>query len=46
MPLTKKVKVAKFLFLNEKSYIKTDIDFNFGRNIRIYQPFKVIFSEA
>ena len=32
MSLTTKVKVAKFLFLNEKSYNKTDIDFNFGRH--------------
>ena len=31
MPLTTKVKVAKF-FLNEKSYNKTVIDFNFGRH--------------
>ena len=30
MSLTTKVKVAKFLFLNEKSYNKTVIDFNFG----------------
>ena len=27
-----KVKVAKFSFLNEKSYNKTVIDFNFGRH--------------
>ena len=27
-----KVKVAKFTFLNEKSYNKTVIDFNFGRH--------------
>ena len=26
------MKVAKFSFLNEKSYNKTDIDFNFGRH--------------
>ena len=32
MPLTTKVKVAKFSFLNEKSYTKTVIDFNFGRH--------------
>ena len=32
MSLTTKVKVAKFLFLNEKSYNKTVIDFNFGRH--------------
>ena len=32
MPLTTKVKVAKFSFLNEKSYNKTVIDFNFGRH--------------
>ena len=31
MSLTIKVKVAKFSFLNEKSYNKTVIDFNFGR---------------
>ena len=31
MSLTTKVKVAKFSFLNEKSYNKTVIDFNFGR---------------
>ena len=32
MSLTTKVKVANFSFLNEKSYNKTVIDFNFGRN--------------
>ena len=32
MPLTTKVKVAKFSFLKEKSYNKTVIDFNFGRH--------------
>ena len=32
MSLTTKVKVAKFPFLNEKSYNKTVIDFNFGRH--------------
>ena len=32
MPLTTKVKVAKFTFLNEKSYNKTVIDFNIGRH--------------
>ena len=32
MSLTTKVKVAKFSFLNEKSYNKTVIDFNFGRH--------------
>ena len=31
MYLTTKVKVAKFALLNEKSYNKTVIDFNFGR---------------
>ena len=31
MSLTIKVEVAKFSFLNEKSYNKTVIDFNFGR---------------
>ena len=31
MSLTTKVKVASFPFLNEKSYNKTVIDFNFGR---------------
>ena len=31
MSLTTKVKVAKFSFLNENSYNKTVIDFNFGR---------------
>ena len=30
MSLTTKVKVAKFTFLNEKSYNKTVIDFNIG----------------
>ena len=30
MSLTAKVKVAKFTFLNEKSYNKTVIDFNIG----------------
>ena len=29
---TTKVKVANFSFLNEKSYNKTVIDFNFGRH--------------
>ena len=32
MYLTTRVKVAKFSFLNEKSYNKTVIDFNFGRH--------------
>ena len=32
MSLTTKVKVAKFSFLNEKSYNKIVIDFNFGRH--------------
>ena len=32
MSLTTKVKVVKFSFLNEKSYNKTVIDFNFGRH--------------
>ena len=32
MSLTTKVKVAKISFLNEKSYNKTFIDFNFGRH--------------
>ena len=32
MSLTTKVKVAKFSFLNEKSYNKTVIDFNFVRH--------------
>ena len=32
MSLTTKVKVAKFSLLNEKSYDKTVIDFNFGRH--------------
>ena len=32
MSLTTKVKVAKFSFLNEKSYNKTVIDINFGRH--------------
>ena len=31
MSLTTKVKVAKFALINEKSYKKTVIDFNFGR---------------
>ena len=32
MSLATKEKVAKFSFLNEKSYNKTVIDFNFGRH--------------
>ena len=32
MSLTTKAKVAKFSFLNEKSYNITVIDFNFGRH--------------
>ena len=32
LKVTTKVKVAKFSFLNEKSYNKTVIDFNFGRH--------------
>ena len=32
MSLTKKVKVGKFSFLNEKSYNKTVIDFEIGRH--------------
>ena len=32
MSLTAKVKVAKFSFLDEKSYNKKVIDFNFGRH--------------
>ena len=32
MFLTTKVKVANFSFLNENSYNKTVIDFNFGRH--------------
>ena len=32
MPLTAMVKVAKFSFLNEKSYNKTVIYFIFGRH--------------
>ena len=32
MSLTTKVNVAKFSFLNEESYNKTVIDFNFGRH--------------
>ena len=32
MSLTTKVTVAKFTFLNEKSYNKTVIDFNLGRH--------------
>ena len=32
MFLTAKVKVANFSFLNEKSYNKTVIEFNFGRH--------------
>ena len=32
MSLTTKVKVAKLSLLNEKSYNKTVIDFNFGRH--------------
>ena len=33
MSFTTTVKVAKFSFLNEKSYNKTVIDFNFGRHM-------------
>ena len=33
-----KVKVAKFSFLNEKSYNKTVIDFNFGRHEDLSTP--------
>ena len=40
MSLTTKVKIAKFSFLNEKSYDKTVIDFNLSRQ-RIYPPLKV-----
>ena len=43
MSLTTKVKVAKFTFLNEKSYNKTVIDFNFGRH-KDYLPLKMIFT--
>ena len=32
MSLTRKLKVAKNFILNEKSYNKTVIDFNFGRH--------------
>ena len=32
MSIKTNVKVAKFSFLNEKSYNKTVIDFNFGRH--------------
>ena len=32
MSLTTKVKEAKYPFLNEKSFNKTVIDFNFGRH--------------
>ena len=32
MSLTTKVKAVKFTFLNEKSYNKTDIDFNLDRH--------------
>ena len=32
MSLATKMKVAKFSFLNEKSYNKTVTDFNFGRH--------------
>ena len=32
MSLSTKVKVAKVSFLNEKSYKKTVIDFNFGKH--------------
>ena len=32
MSLTTKVKIAKFSFLNEKSYNKTVIDFNSGKH--------------
>ena len=32
MSFTTKLKVEKFSFLNEKSYNKTVIDFNFGRH--------------
>ena len=43
MSLTMKVKVVRFSFLNEKTYNKTVIDFNFGRN-KDYLPLKVIFT--
>ena len=43
MSLTTKVKVAKFSFLNEKSYNKTVIDFNFGRRNDL-STLKVIFT--
>ena len=36
MSLTTKVKVAKCSFLNEKSYNKAVIDFNFGRHKDVY----------
>ena len=32
MSLTPQAKIAKFSFLNKKSYSKTVIDFNFGRH--------------
>ena len=41
MSLTTKVKVAKFSFLNEKSYYKTVI-VSISVDIRIYLPEKVI----
>ena len=56
MSLTTEVKVAQLSFLNEKSYNKTVIDFNFGRHytiidfnevdIRIYLPEKVIIHQG
>ena len=45
MYLTTKVKVAQFLFLNEKSYNKTVIDFDFGRHKEL-STLKVIFTSA
>ena len=46
MSLTTKEKVAKFSFLNEKSYNKTVIDLNFGRHKVFIYPKKVIFTSA
>ena len=41
MSLTAKVKVTKFSFLNERSYNKTVIDFNFGSGLGELSLFRV-----
>ena len=45
MSLTTKVKVAKFSFLNKKSYNRTVMT-SISIDIRIYLPLKVIFTSA